>query len=139
LRVSIGEVKGYQEEGKNVPAFTNLAGAYDRATGRDPYALPKSWLDAKTRVKLETPFDFVSTNDIIGGNSGSPIVDQEAQIVGLIFDGNIQSLGADFGFDDATYRAIAVDSAALVEALKNIYGADRVLNEILGKASVGRN
>ena len=133
LRISVGQVKGYEENGRQIAPFTTLAGAFDHATGREPYALPESWKAAKARLKLDTPFDFASTNDIIGGNSGSPVIDQDAEIVGLIFDGNIQSLGADFGFDESIYRAVSVDSAALEEALKTIYGADRIVAEIRAK------
>jgi Peptidase S46 len=129
-RVSYGAVKGYQENGRFIEPFTTLGGAFDRATGRDPYALPKSWFTAKPRLDLATPFDFVTTNDIIGGNSGSPVIDKDARIVGLVFDGNIQSLGGDYGFDEAVNRAVSVHSAAILEALTKVYGADRVVKEI---------
>jgi hypothetical protein len=138
LRLNVGEVKGYVDNGRKVPPFTNFAGAFERATGRDPYALPPSWTSAKGRIKLDTPLNFVSTNDIIGGNSGSPVINPSAQIVGLIFDSNIQALGADFGFDESIYRAVAVDSAAIAEALGSIYGADRLLHEIQNNKGTGR-
>jgi hypothetical protein len=129
-RLTYGSVKGWQEGKKEVPPFTNLAGAFERNSGRDPFALPKSWLEAKPRLELATPFDFAATTDIIGGNSGSPVVDADAEVVGLVFDGNIWSLGGDYGFDPKLNRTVAVDSAAIVEALSKIYGAKRVLDEL---------
>ncbi|MGK5083545.1 S46 family peptidase [Bdellovibrionota bacterium FG-1] len=130
LRISYGQIKGYSENGTFVKPVTTMGGAYDRHTGRDPFALPESWLKAKTAVEMATPLDFCSTNDIIGGNSGSPVVNSAAEIVGLIFDGNIQSLGGDYGFDETVNRAVAVHSSALIEALSHIYGADRIVREI---------
>jgi hypothetical protein len=130
LRLTYGEVKGWVENGKPVPPFTNIGGAFEHATGRDPYALPKSWLDAKSKLDPLTRLNFVTTNDIIGGNSGSPMINKEGQIVGLIFDGNIHSLGGNFGFDEKLNRAVAVHSAAILEALENVYAAQRVLSEI---------
>ncbi|HEX8909548.1 MAG TPA: S46 family peptidase, partial [Anaeromyxobacteraceae bacterium] len=129
-RLSYGAVKGYRENGHEVKPLTTFAGAFERATGREPYALPKSWLDAKGRLDLQTPFDMATTNDIIGGNSGSPVVDREARIVGLVFDGNLQSLGGDYGFDEAQNRAVSVHSAAILEALSKIYGAERLVQEL---------
>ena len=123
-------MKGYQENGREVRPITTLGGAFERATGREPYALPKSWIDARGRLELTTPFDMATTNDIIGGNSGSPVVDKEGRIVGLVFDGNIQSLGGDYGFDPAQNRAVSVHSAAILEALEKIYGADRIVQEL---------
>ncbi len=130
LRLSYGQVKGWKEGTREVAPFTTIGGAFDRATGRDPFALPRSWLDAKPRLDLGTRFDFVTTNDIIGGNSGSPVVNKNAEIVGLIFDGNIHSLGGDYGFDESVNRAVAVHSDALVEALTKIYGAQRIVDEL---------
>ncbi|MFL5318160.1 MAG: S46 family peptidase [Myxococcaceae bacterium] len=135
LRLSYGAVKGYPENGKQVNPITTIAGLYDRATGRDPFALPKSWIDSKTKVDMNTPMNFCSTNDIIGGNSGSPVFDRARQIVGLIFDGNIQSLGGDYGFDETVNRTVAVHSSALVEALDKVYGAGRIATELKGGAS----
>lgn len=130
LRLSYGQVKGWKANGRDVPPFTSLAGAYERATGRDPYALPQSWLAAKERLDLSTPFDFVTDNDIIGGNSGSPVFDRDLRIVGLVFDGNLPSLGGDYGFDAAVNRAVSVHSSAILEALSRIYGADRLVAEL---------
>lgn len=132
LRISYGQVKGYEENGNFVKPFTTMGGAFDRATGSFPFALPDSWLKAKDQMNLATPFNFVSTNDIIGGNSGSPVINKNAEVVGLIFDGNIQSLGGEYAFDEKVNRAVSVHSSALLESLKKIYGAQRVVNDILG-------
>jgi S1-C subfamily serine protease len=113
-----------------VNPVTTFAGAFDRATGRDPFKLPDSWLNAKDKLNLATPFNFASTNDIIGGNSGSPVFNKNLEVVGLIFDGNIQSLGGDYGFDETVNRAVAVESVALTEALEKVYGAKRVVQEL---------
>lgn len=133
LRITYGSVKGYTENGHYVAPFTTIAGAYAHATGAPPYELPKSWLDAQSTVKGDTPYDFVSTADIIGGNSGSPVINGRAQIVGLIFDGNIQSLGGDYGYDIRQNRAVAVHSSGLLEAIRDIYHADRLADELAGK------
>lgn len=129
-RLSYGSVEGYTEDGKQVEPITHMAGTFERATGQPPFELPKSWLKAKSKLDLNTPMDFCTSNDIIGGNSGSPVVNKDAQIVGLIFDGNIQSLGGDYGFNPSDNRAVAVHSAALIEALDKIYGAKRLMNEL---------
>ncbi len=130
LRLSYGAVKGYQDSGVEVKPLTTIAGAFDRATGRAPFALPKSWLDAKGKLALDTPFNMATTNDIIGGNSGSPVVNKEGEVVGLVFDGNIQSLGGEFGFDESVNRTVAVHSAALIESLDKVYGAKRIVEEL---------
>ena len=130
LRLSYGAVKGWDESGSPVAPFTTIGGAFERATGADPFRLPDSWLKAKGALDLATPFNFVSTNDIIGGNSGSPVIDREGRLVGLIFDGNIHSLGGAFGYDAANNRSVAVDSAAILEALDKIYGAKALAKEL---------
>ena len=130
LRLSYGSVAGYVEDGKPVKPFTVMAGAFERHTGAEPFELPASWLNARGRLDLQTPMNFVTDNDIIGGNSGSPMVNRAGEIVGLVFDGNLQSLGGDFGFDPAVNRTIAVHSSALIEALGKIYGAERLVAEI---------
>jgi hypothetical protein len=130
LRLSYGAVQGYVENGAKVPAFTTLAGAFGRHTGADPFALPASWLAAQPRLRLDLPMNLVTSNDIIGGNSGSPVVNRQGEIVGLVFDGNIQSLGGDYGFDEAVNRTVAVHSAAIVEALDKVYGARRLVEEL---------
>ena len=132
LRLSYGAVRGYEQNGGLVKPFTQLGGAFERATGRAPFRLPESWLMANEEKKLDpaVPLNFATDNDIIGGNSGSPVFDKDRQIVGLIFDGNLQSLGGDFFFDEKQNRAVAVDSAALTEALDKIYGAKRLVTEL---------
>jgi hypothetical protein len=133
LRLSYGAVKGFEEAGQMVPPVTTLGGIFERATGRDPYALPPSWLAAREKLDAATPFNVATTNDIIGGNSGSPLISKEGELVGIIFDGNIHSLGGDFFYDPALNRAISVESAAISEALAKIYGAERVLKELAGR------
>ena len=132
LRLAYGQVKGWDEAGTPVAPITTIAGAFARHTGKDPFALPKSWLDAKAKLALDTPFNFAATNDIIGGNSGSPVIDKDAQVVGLIFDSNIHGLGGDYFYDDKLNRSVAVHSAALTEALDKVYGAGRIVSELKG-------
>jgi len=132
-RLSYGAVKGYDEKGHRVNPFTTLAGAYARATGVEPFALPQSWIDAKPKLNLAQKLNICTTNDIIGGNSGSPVINRNAEVVGLIFDGNIQSLGGDFWFDPTVNRAVAVSTNAIREALSKIYHADRIVTELAHK------
>ena len=121
-RLSFGTVKGWNEnDGKPVSPFTTLAGLYDRATGSDPFELARNWIDAKGRLDLRTRFDFATTNDIIGGNSGSPVIDAQGHAVGLIFDGNIHSIGGHFVYDGAQNRSVAVDTTAILAALRTVY------------------
>ena len=135
LRLSYGEVRGWTEKGQPVPPFTDFAGAFAHATGFEPFVLPKSWYEVKDKLDLQQRLDFVTTNDIIGGNSGSPVVNRDAQLVGLIFDGNIHSLGGAFYYDETSNRAVAVDSSALLEALKTIYHAERIVDELNAAAT----
>jgi hypothetical protein len=137
LRLSYGAVRGWPERGQNVSPFTVMGGAFDRHTGEDPFALPKKWLAAKPRLALDTKLNFVTTNDIIGGNSGSPVINKEAQIVGLVFDGNIHSLGGEYFFDEKLNRTVSVHSSAILEALQKIYSAERIAQELRGGAAVG--
>ena len=130
-RLSFGTVAGWNENGHEVPPFTTFAGLYDRATGSAPFDLSDAWLKARSRLDLGTPFDFVTTNDIIGGNSGSPVIDRNAHVVGLIFDGNIHSLDGDLIYDGAQNRAVAVDSAALLAALRGVYDDRWLADELL--------
>jgi Peptidase S46 len=135
LRLSYGAVKGYMEDGKKVAPFTTLGGLYERSANfkqKFPYNLPSRWMEKKSAVDLNTPFNFVSTNDIIGGNSGSPTINQNAELVGLIFDGNVQSLVGDFVFDESVNRAISVDSRGMLEVLRKIFGADHLAAELVG-------
>jgi hypothetical protein len=129
-RVSYGAVKGYEQNGQHVAPFTTMGGTFDRATGAFPFALPDSWLKAKGVLNPSQKFDVVSTNDIIGGNSGSPVINKDAEVVGLIFDGNIQSLGGDYGYDGSVNRAVWVSVGALKEALAKVYHANRLSKEL---------
>jgi hypothetical protein len=134
-RLSYGTVKGFVNgNGTDVPPYTSIGGLFDRATGSDPYILPQSWLDAKAALNLSTPMNLSTTNDIIGGNSGSPLVDRNGAVVGLIFDGNIFSLGGAYGYDPRQNRSVAVDSRALLAGMKTVYHADRLVSEITGSA-----
>jgi peptidase S46-like protein len=138
LRLAFGVVKGYKLGAETIPPFTTLEGAFAHAKyhgDKPPYQLPKSWHDARAagRLGLEVPFNFVSTADIIGGNSGSPVVNRDNEVVGLIFDGNIQSLVLDFGYDDRVARAVSVDSRGIIEALQAVYGAGRLVTELTGR------
>lgn len=133
LRMAFGRIRGFQELGKTVAPFTNFAGLYERWKARsgDPqFELPKRWIERRDRLDLSTPFNFVLTADIIGGNSGSPVVNKRGEVTGLIFDGNIQSLILDFVFTEEQARAVAVDSRALLEALEKIYDAKPLVEEI---------
>ena len=133
LRLSYGAIEGYTENGKKVAPFTTLGGLYARSDSfkrEFPYVLPQRWLDKKKDVNLNTPFNFVSTNDIIGGNSGSPTINQNGELVGLIFDGNIQSLVGDFMYDGSVNRAISVDSRGMLEVMKKIFGANELVAEL---------
>ncbi|MBI3650996.1 MAG: S46 family peptidase [Acidobacteria bacterium] len=133
LRLSYGAVKGYQENGKFIAPFTDFAGLFKHAAAhgdKDPYKIPASWMAKKSQLNLKTPFNFVSTNDIIGGNSGSPVINKNGELVGLIFDGNIQSLVGNFVYDEAQNRAVSVDVRAMLYALKNIYGAKELVEEL---------
>ncbi len=134
LRLSYGRVDGWSYEGDTVAPFTNFAGLYDRATGAEPYRLPQRWLDAKAKLDLSTPLDVSTTNDIIGGNSGSPLIDAQGRVVAAIFDGNIHSLGGDFGYDGRTNRAIAVLTPAISAALRHVYGLPALADELEAEA-----
>ena len=133
LRLSYGEVAGWSEGGRKILPFTDFAGAFARDTGVDPFALPQSWHAAKGRLDPAQRFNFVTTNDIIGGNSGSPMINRNAEIVGLVFDGNIHSLGGAFWFDARNNRAVAVHSGAILESLNKVYGASDLAREIMGQ------
>jgi len=133
LRLAFGEVKGYSEGNNLIAPFTTLEGAFNHEISHGnvpPFKLPQSWHQNKNQLNLQTPFNFVSTTDIIGGNSGSPIVDKKGELVGLIFDGNIHSLVSDYFYDETANRAVSVDVRAMREVLKNIYRAEELLTEL---------
>jgi len=135
LRLAFGQVKGYEDQGQKIPAWTTLGGTFPHAEQHgsvEPFALPESWLKNKDKLDADTPFNFVSTADIIGGNSGSPVVNRAGEVVGLIFDGNIQSLVLDFVYSDKQARATSVHSSSIVEALRKIYDAGPLADELTG-------
>ncbi len=136
LRLSYGQVKGYVENGKQVPPFTEIRGLYvrgDEHKHQPPYRIVDSWMKARAAVKPTTPYNFVSTNDIVGGNSGSPVINVKGELVGLIFDGNIQSLPGYFVYDAAVNRAVSVDARGMLEALRVVYKANWVADELIGR------
>ena len=116
-----------------VAPFTTFAGLYDRATGDEPFDLDPRWIAAKDKLNPGTVFDIASTNDIIGGNSGSPLLNARGEVIGVAFDGNIQSLAGDYGYDPATNRAVVLSAAAMTEALGKVYGADALVSELMVK------
>jgi len=130
FRISYGDVRGWEERGQEIPPFTYLEQAYARATGEKPFALSEAWLESQSKLDMATPFNYVSTLDLTGGNSGSPVIDAEGNIVGLAFDGNRHSIAGSFWYDIETNRAIAVHPAIMLEALEKVYGADRILAEM---------
>jgi hypothetical protein len=133
LRLSFGVVKDYNQAGKNIPPWTTIGGAYQRAAEHDnqpPFNLPNRWVERKAKLDLDTPFNFICTNDIIGGNSGSPVVNAKAELVGIIFDGNLESLVWDYVYNDVQGRSLAVHSSAIVEALRKIYDAKPLADEL---------
>ncbi|HXW25380.1 MAG TPA: S46 family peptidase [Xanthobacteraceae bacterium] len=130
LRLSYGTVKGYRDRGSEVAPITQVGGMFERANGVDPFKLPDSWIAARKSLDPTMPFNFVTTNDVVAGNSGSPVIDRAGDVVGLIFDGNIRSLGAGFGYDGEASRAIAVSVGALWTALAKVYRADRLVEEL---------
>lgn len=130
LRLSYGQIAGWNEKGRDVPPFTYFGGLYERATGQDPFKLDPRWLAAKGKLNPQTVFDISTTNDIIGGNSGSPLINARAEVIGAVFDGNIHSIGGDYGYDPANNRAVAVSAAAVSEALRKVYGANNIADEL---------
>ena len=130
LRLSYGTIAGWEEPGRRVPALTRLSGLYARDTGKFPFAVAPTWLAARAKLDPEMPFNLATTNDIIGGNSGSPVINRAGEVVALIFDGNRQSLGGDYGYDAATNRAVALHGQAILAGLEQVYGAGRVAQEI---------
>jgi Peptidase S46 len=134
LRLSFGLVKGYEEDGRQIPAMTTFGSLFERAkemNHRPPFDLPPLWKKRQSKLNLKTPFNFVSTCDIIGGNSGSPTVNRAGEFVGIIFDGNLQSLPWDYAFGEKVGRAESVHSAAIYEALTKVYGAKALAGELV--------
>ena len=130
LRLSYGQIAGWNEKGREVPPFTYFSGLYERSTGLDPFKLDPRWVAAKSRLNPGTIFNISTTNDIIGGNSGSPLINARAEVIGAVFDGNIHSIGGDYGYDPANNRAVAVSAAAVSEALRKVYGANNIADEL---------
>jgi hypothetical protein len=142
LRLSYGTVKSYMVDGKRIAPYTDLAGLYARAAQHNnemPFTLAPRWAQSKTAVNLKTPFNFASTNDIVGGNSGSAVVNTKGELVGLIFDGNIESLPGYFIYDQAINRAVSVDSRAIIEGFRKVYHADALADEMTGKRRISTN
>jgi hypothetical protein len=146
LRLSYGAVKGYIEgndgptpPGTKLPYFTTIGATFDHAAKHEfkpPYNLPESWMKAKSKLKSDTPFNVVETADIIGGNSGSPVVNTAGEVVGIIFDGNIYSNAWNFAYEDTLGRSIQVDSRGIIEALRTIYGAGALADELMGASGM---
>lgn len=133
LRLAFGPVVGYEQDGRQIPAWTDIGGAFEHEQqhqGQADYVLPASWKKAESKLTKTTPFNFVSTADIIGGNSGSPVVNRAGELIGLIFDGNVQSLSGNYIYSDKQARSVSVHSSAIREALQVVYGADNIVREL---------
>lgn len=133
LRLAFGVVKGYQQDGETIPPGTTFAGAFEHSkahAGQEDFDLPKSWMEAKSKINLDAQLNFVCTADIIGGNSGSPVVNRKGELVGLIFDGNIQSLTSDYLYSNVQGRAVSVSAVGIREALLSIYGASDLVKQL---------
>jgi len=130
LRLNYGTVAGWKERGEDVAPFTYLKRAFERATGEPPFRIPASWEQVRDTLDMDTPFCLSTTSDIVGGNSGSALVDAQGRIVGLLFDGNIHSISGNYWFDTAKNRAVAVHPAIIRESLQKVYRADAILREL---------
>jgi hypothetical protein len=138
LRLSYGTVDGYSQDGKAIPAFSTLGGFYARSSenmGHEPFHLSERWIEKKSRLNLDTPFNFVCTAEVVGGNSGSPVVDRAGEFVGIIFDNNMQGLACSFAYAGGEARSIAVDSKAILEALNRVYEVPELVKELIGPQS----
>lgn len=133
LRISYGKVAGWTQRGEKVAPTTTLGGTFDRATGNDPFDLAPAFAKNEGRIDKAVVYDFVTTNDIIGGNSGSPVIDRAGTVIGAAFDGNIDSLGGNYGYDGTLNRTVVVSTAAVNEALKSIYPSPWLVKELGGK------
>lgn len=133
LRLSYGVVKGYRENGEQIPPFTTLGGIFERAAqhkNEPPFKLPQRWLEKKSSLNLNQPLNFASSNDIVGGSSGSPVINKQAEIVGVIFDTNAQALVGNFIYDETQNRAVSVDARGIIETLRKVYNASGIANEL---------
>ena len=135
LRLSYGDVRSWTEKGQPIEPFTKLSRLYERTTGQAPFRLPQRWLDARSKLDPNMPFNYATTNDIVGGNSGSPAVDAQGRLVGLLFDGNIHSIAGSYWYDETLNRAVAVHPAIILTALREVYGATALANEIDGRGT----
>jgi hypothetical protein len=133
LRISYGSVAGWTYQGDTVRPFTHIGGLYQRATGSPPFKLPQRWLDSEQKLDPETVLDFTTTNDVIGGNSGSPVIDSQGRVIGAVFDLNTVALGGAYGYEPKVNRTIAVSAAAILAALRNVYGAEALADELEGR------
>jgi hypothetical protein len=141
LRLAFGPVKGYTENGQTIPSDTQYTGLYERAAehqNKPPFDLPPRFVERKGKLDLKTPLNFVCTADIIGGNSGSPVINKDAEFVGIIFDGNIQSLALDFAYTEEQARAVSVHSQGIIEALRKVYDANALADELTGTKNSGK-
>ena len=130
LRLSYGKVAGWTEGRRTIEPFTRIAGLYDRATGAEPFQLPDSWIEARERLNPQTAYAYVTTNDITGGSSGSPVLNARGEVIGTAFDGNIHSIGGAFAYDGRMNRAVALSTAVMTEALRDVYGQTHLLKEL---------
>jgi hypothetical protein len=130
LRLNWGTVGAWVENGTPVQPFTRLSRLFERATGAEPFKVPDSWLKVKDKLDMNTPFDLATNNDIVGGNSGSPLINAKGELVGLLFDGNIHSISGSYWFDTEKNRSVAVHPAIIKEALSKVYGATGLLTEL---------
>ena len=133
LRLSYAKVEGWTDNGVTTGPFTYFKGLWERATGQFPFELAPRWQTAQNKVDPDTVLDFVTDNDVVGGNSGSPAVNAKGEVVGAVFDGDIESLGGAFGFDDRVNRTVIVSTAAISEALRNVYDDQALAGELEGR------